>query len=51
MTDLSTVLAGLVLIVSECTVKCGKLAELVALELVLSLGNGSGLYIVMISMC
>ncbi|KAK1715567.1 uncharacterized protein BDZ83DRAFT_54194 [Colletotrichum acutatum] len=43
MTDLATVLASLVLVVTEGTVEGSKLAKLVALELVLSFGNGRGL--------
>jgi hypothetical protein len=39
MTDLTTVLAGLVLVVSKGTVKSGKLTELVALEFVLAFRN------------
>jgi len=40
MTDLTTVLAGLVLVVAEGTVEGGKLTELVALEFVLTFGDG-----------
>ena len=43
MTDLSTVLTGLVLVVTEGTVESGELTKLVTLELVLSFGNGSSL--------
>lgn len=39
VTDLAAVLASLIFIVTEGTVKSGKLTELVALEFVLSLGN------------
>jgi hypothetical protein len=39
MTDFTTVLAGLVLVVSEGTIECGKLTELVALEFVLTFGD------------
>ena len=38
-----TVLTGLVLVVTEGTVQGGQLTELVALELVLTFGNGSSL--------
>jgi hypothetical protein len=40
--NLTTVLAGLVLVVSKGTVERGKLTQLIALKLVLSLGNGRG---------
>lgn len=43
MTNLTTVLASLVLVVTKSTVESSKLTELVALEFVLSLWNGSGL--------
>ena len=43
MTNLSTVLACLVLIVTKSTVKSSKFTELIALELILSFGNGGGL--------
>jgi hypothetical protein len=43
MTDLTAVLAGLVLIVTEGTVESGKFTKLVALELVLSFWNGRSL--------
>lgn len=43
MADLAAVLAGLVLVVTEGTVEGSKLAKLVALELILSFGNGRGL--------
>lgn len=43
MADLTTVLAGLILIVSECTIQGGEFTELVALELVLTFGDGSSL--------
>jgi hypothetical protein len=43
MTDFTTVLAGLVLVVTEGTVKGGKLTQLVALELVLAFGDGGSL--------
>lgn len=46
MTNFTTVLAGLVLIVTEGTVEGSELTELVALELVLAFGNRSGLYVV-----
>ena len=41
--DLATILAGLVLVVSEGTVKSGKFAKLVALQLVLAFRNRSSL--------
>lgn len=44
VTDLTAVLAGLVLVVSECTVESSELTKLVTLELVLSLGNRGGLF-------
>jgi hypothetical protein len=43
MTDLATVLAGLVLVVTEGTVKGSKLTELVSLEFVLAFGDRGGL--------
>lgn len=43
VTDFTTVLAGLVLVVSKRTVEGGKLTKLVALEFVLSLRNGGSL--------
>lgn len=43
VTDLTTVLAGLVLVITESTVKSSKLAQLVTLQLVLSFWNGSSL--------
>lgn len=43
VTDHTAVLAGLVLVVTQGTVEGRKLAQLVALELVLTFGNGSGL--------
>jgi len=39
--DLAAVLAGLVLVVTEGTVERGELAQLVALELILTFGNRS----------
>ncbi len=39
VTDLSTILASLVLVVAESTIKSCKLTKLVALELVLAFGN------------
>jgi uncharacterized membrane protein YuzA (DUF378 family) len=42
VSDLATVLACLVLVVTESTVESGELTELVALELVLAFGDGSG---------
>lgn len=44
--DLTTVLAGLVLIITESTVKSSKLSKLVALELVLSFWNGCSLVVI-----
>jgi hypothetical protein len=41
--DFTTVLASLVLVVAECTVECGQLTQLVALELVLTFGDGRSL--------
>lgn len=41
--DLSTVLAGLVLVVTKGTVESGELTELVALELVLTFWDRSSL--------
>ena len=43
VTDFTTVLAGLVLVVSKGTVECGKLSELVALQFVLTFGNRGSL--------
>ena len=43
MTDLATVLASLVLVVSEGTVEGGEFSELVTLEFVLTFGNRRGL--------
>jgi hypothetical protein len=43
VTDLTTVLAGLVLIVSEGTVESSQLTQLVTLELVLTFGNRGSL--------
>lgn len=39
MTDFTTVLACLVLVVAESSVECGELTELVALEFVLTFWN------------
>jgi hypothetical protein len=47
MTDLATVLASLVLIVTEGAVQSGKLTKLVTLELVLSFWNGGSLVMVL----
>lgn len=41
--DLTAVLAGLVLIIAEGAVKCGKFTQLVTLELVLAFWNGCSL--------
>lgn len=43
VTDFTTVLASLVLVVSEGTVECGEFTQLVALELVLTFRNGGSL--------
>jgi hypothetical protein len=43
MADLTTVLTGLVLVVTEGTVEGSKLTKLVALEFVLAFGNGGSL--------
>lgn len=43
VTNLTTVLASLVLVVTESTVESGKLTQLVALELVLTFGDGGSL--------
>lgn len=43
VTDLATVLASLVLVVSEGTVECGEFSELVSLEFVLAFRNGRSL--------
>lgn len=43
VTNLTAVLAGLVLVVTESTVESSKLTELVALELVLSFGDRGSL--------
>ena len=43
MSDLTTVLAGLVLVVSQGAVEGSELTELVTLELVLTFGDGSRL--------
>ena len=43
MTNLSTVLACLVLIVTKSTVESSKFTELIALELILSFGNRGSL--------
>lgn len=41
--DLAAILASLVLVISKGTVQRGQLTQLVALELVLAFGDGSGL--------
>ena len=46
VTNLTTVLTSLILIVAEGTVECGEFAELIALELVLAFGDGGGLPII-----
>ncbi len=43
VTNLTAILASLILVVSEGTVKCCKLTKLVSLELVLAFGNGGSL--------
>lgn len=43
VTNLATILAGLVLVVAQGTVESGKLAKLVSLKLILSFGNGRSL--------
>ena len=43
VTNLAAVLAGLVFVVTEGTVECGELAQLVALELVLAFGDRGSL--------
>lgn len=43
VTNLTTVLAGLVLIVTESTIQSSKLTELIALEFVLTFRNGCSL--------
>jgi hypothetical protein len=43
VTDFTTVLTGLVLVIAKGTVEGSKLTKLVALELVLAFGDGSGL--------
>lgn len=48
MANLSAVLTGLVLVVTKGTVEGGKLAELVALELVLAFGDGSRLNVLVL---
>jgi hypothetical protein len=42
--NFAAVLASLVLVVTEGTVECGEFTQLVALELVLTFGNGGSLY-------
>jgi len=42
MSDLTTVLASLVLVITESTVESRQLTKLVALELILTFGDGSG---------
>ena len=46
MTDLTTVLACLVLIVTKSTIKCCKLTELVAFEFVLAFGDRCSLQMI-----
>jgi hypothetical protein len=41
MADLTTVLAGLILVITKSTVQSSKLSELIALEFILAFGNGS----------
>jgi hypothetical protein len=45
VTNLTTVLAGLILVITQSSVKCSKLTKLVTLELVLTLGNRCGLVV------
>jgi hypothetical protein len=49
MTDFTAVLAGLVLVVTKGTVEGGELTELVALEFVLTFGDGGGLQSLVLS--
>lgn len=46
VTDFTTVLAGLVLVIAEGTVEGGKLTELISLEFVLAFRNGSSLQMI-----
>lgn len=48
MTNLSTVLTGLVLVVAKGTVEGGELSELVALEFVLTFGDGCSLKLLLV---
>lgn len=43
VTDFTTILAGLVFIITESTVECRKFTQLATLELVLTFGDGSSL--------
>ena len=43
MTDLTAILAGLVLIVTQCTVQSSQLTKLASLELILTLGDRGSL--------
>jgi hypothetical protein len=43
--DFTAVLASLILVVTEGTVECGELTQLVALELVLAFGDGGSLWV------
>ena len=45
MANLTAILASLVLVVAECTVEGSQLAQLFALEFVLSLGDRGGLQV------
>jgi len=45
MSNFATVLAGLILVITKCTVEGGKLTKLVALEFVLTFGNRCSLRI------
>ena len=49
VTNFTTVLTGLVLVIAKGTVEGSKLAQLVALELVLAFGDGSSLLRISIS--
>ena len=43
VSNLTTVLAGLVFVVTKCTVERGKLSKLVAFQFILAFGNGCSL--------
>lgn len=44
MTDLTAILTSLVLIITESTIESGELTKLIALQLVLTFGNGCGCF-------